>query len=287
MVQQDFMTEKEFELLKTLINKEFGILIKGDKRLTLHTKISHRLGILGLESYTDYYDFLNSDLSKDELFILASHITNKETYFFRERVQLDVFPEILKEIKKEKQKRGQNKVKVLSLACSSGEEPYTLNILIQECGLFLWDWDIKIIGIDIDKAALEKAKRACYTQHSFRMEGDSDGTNKNFIKKHFAVEGGKYALKRLYAANVEFKHGNLLDANTYDGIDDADVIFCRNVLIYFDDAAIRKISENLYKCLLDSGYLFIGSSESLIQRTELFTPEYFNGIIVYRKYVKN
>ena len=93
--KKDVMSEEEFTLLRDLIHNEFGIWLKGDKRLTLHTKVSHRLSILGLATYRQYYEYLLSDVSKGELYTLASHITNNETYFFREKGQLDMFSELL------------------------------------------------------------------------------------------------------------------------------------------------------------------------------------------------
>ena len=283
-IKKDFMTEEEFSLLNNLIHKEFGIFLKGDKRLTLHTKVSHRLNILGLKTYRNYYDFIISDPSKDELYTLASHITNNETYFFREKTQLDVFAELLKEIKREKVKRNENTFRILSLACSSGEEPYTLSIIIQESGLFVWDWDIKITGMDIDRNAINRAKSACYTKNSFRaLNGDS-----SFINKYFAVDGNNYNLRKILTRNVEFRHGNVVDSNSFVGLGSMDVIFCRNVLIYMSDEAIEKTILNLYNCLTDcGGYLIVGSAESLIQKTDLFSPEYTNGIIVYKKNAKS
>lgn len=282
MIVQDkktVMSEDEFNLLRDLIHNEFGILLKGDRRLTLHTKISHRLSILGLQTYRQYYDYIMCDSTKEELYIFVSHITNNETYFFRENAQLEVFSELLQDIKREKQQRNENKLRIVSLASSSGEEAYTLNILIQESGLFVWDWDTKIIGIDVDRNAIEKAKEACYTSNSFR----SINGNAAYVNKYFNVEEGRYVLRRSLTKNVEFKLGNILERNTFEGIGPIDVIFCRNVLIYMSDGAIIKLAGNFYDCLSDTGYLFIGSSESLIQKTNLFVPEYKNGIIVYRK----
>ena len=284
MIIQDkktLMSEDEFNLLRDLIHNEFGIFLKGDKRLTLHTKISHRLSILGLQTYRQYYDCIMSDSSKEELYIFVSHITNNETYFFRENTQLGVFSELLQDIKREKQQRNENKLRIVSLASSSGEEAYTLNIFLQESGLFVWDWDSKIIGIDVDRNAIQKAKEACYTSNSFRsMNG-----NAAYVEKYFTVEKGRYVLRRSLMKNVEFKLGNILDRNTFEGMGPIDVIFCRNVLIYMSDEAIIKLAGNFYDFLSDTGYLFIGSSESLIQKTNLFVPEYKNGIIVYRKNV--
>ncbi|MFZ2197315.1 MAG: protein-glutamate O-methyltransferase CheR [Thermodesulfovibrionales bacterium] len=282
MIVQDkktVMSEDEFNLLRDLIHNEFGILLKGDRRLTLHTKISHRLSILGLQTYRQYYDYIMSDATKEELYIFISHITNNETYFFRENAQLEVFSALMQNIKKEKQQRNESKLRIVSLASSSGEEAYTLNILVQESGLFVWDWDTKIIGIDVDRNAIEKAKEACYTSNSFR----SINGNSAYVDKYFNVEEGRYVLRRSLTKNVEFKLGNILERNTFEGIGLIDVIFCRNVLIYMSDEAIIKLAGNFYDCLSDTGYLFIGSSESLIQKTNLFVPEYRNGIIVYRK----
>jgi chemotaxis protein methyltransferase CheR len=276
---REVMSEEDFCLLRELVRREFGILLKGDKRLTLHARISHRLEILGLGTYRDYYDYLLSGSSKEELYTFASHITNNETYFYRERTQLDVFSDLLREIKKEKQKRGQNRLSILSVASSSGEEAYTVNIIVQGSGLFVWDWDVSITGIDINRNAIRKAEEASYSQNSFRpLNG-----NEEILKKHFVRDDGRYLLKKFLKKNVEFRHGNILDAGAFSGLMPADVIFCRNVLIYMSDEAIKKIVENFYECLDDRGYLFVGSSESLIQRTNLFLPEYVNGVIVYRK----
>ena len=174
---------------------------------------------------------------------------------------------------------NENKLTIVSLASSSGEEAYTLNILVHESGLFVWDWDVKIIGIDVDRNAIQKAKDACYTNNSFRsMNG-----NAVYVDKYFAVENGRYVLRQSLTKNVEFRLGNILDRSTFDGIGPIDVIFCRNVLIYMSDEAIAKLAGNFYDALSDSGYLFIGSSESLIQKTNLFLPEYKNGTIVYKK----
>jgi chemotaxis protein methyltransferase CheR len=278
-LKKDVMSEEDFSLLRDLVLQEFGIQLKGDKRLTLHAKVSHRLEILGLGTYHDYYDYILSDPSKEELYTFASHITNNETYFFRERTQLDAFSDLLKEIKREKQRRGQNRLRILSVASSSGEEAYSLNIIVQESGLFVWDWDVLITGIDINRNAVRKAEEACYSQNSFRaLNGNAE-----IIKKHFIADNGRYLLKKFLRKNVGFRHGNILEPEAFSGLMPVDVIFCRNVLIYMSDDAIRKIVRNFYDCLEDTGYLFVGASESLIQRTNLFLPEYVNGIIIYRK----
>lgn len=277
------MSEDEYSRLIELVKREFGLLVKGDKRLTFHAKLSHRLEILGLASYGQYINFIQDDPSGQEIVNLVSHVTNNETYFFRERPQLEFFAELLKEIKRQKQKENRRELKILSLACSSGEEPYTLNIILMESGLFIWDWDLRVEGIDINMEFIERAKRAIYGKGSFRtMNGDE-----KLLGKYFHMDENRFVLKRAFARNVGFRQGNILRPETFDGLRDVDVVFCRNVLIYMNDGALKKVVGNLYDCMSDSGYLFLGLSESLIQRTGLFLPEYRNGVIVYRKNVKD
>jgi chemotaxis protein methyltransferase CheR len=273
------LNEEDFNCLRELIKKEFGININGDKRLTIHTKLSHRLNILGFKSYREYYNYLINEPSKKELLNCVAHIVNNETYFMREQDRLELFRKLLVEIKQHKSKNKQYTLRVLSAGCSSGEEVYTLNILILESGLFTWGWDVRVIGMDVSKTAIKKAKTAIYTKNSFRTFNG----NEKFIQKYFNIKGERYILKKIYQNNVQFIHGNLLSPDSFKSLDTMDVIFCRNVFIYMTDSAIRKVTENFFNILSDKGYLIIGSTESLLQKTDLFIPEYKEGVIVYRK----
>lgn len=276
------MSDEEFALLQSLVSTEFGIVLKGAKRSVLQTRVSQRLGVLRLKTYREYYDFILADPSKEELYLLASHITNNETYFFREQQQFDIFRLLLEELKAAKQKAGKNTLRFLSLASSSGEEAYTMNIVIQESGLFVWDWDIRIIGVDIDREAIEKARKAAYRSNSFRAaEGDT-----RILKKYFVRDGDRYLLKKHLTKNIDFRHGNLIRKETFEGLEGIDAIFCRNVMIYMSDETIRLIAGHIYAALSDTGYLFVGASESLIQKTDLFYPEHIKGTTVYRKNLK-
>lgn len=273
------MTEDEYSLFRGLIEKEVGIVMKGDKRLTLHTKLAHRLSILDIRSYKDYYDLIISEPSKEELYSFIAHITNNETYFQREIGRISLVAGLLSDIKRHRQKKDQKRVTFLSAGCSTGEEAYTLKIMLMESGLFAWGWEVKVIGIDVSKSALKKARNAAYTKNSFRI---LDGTDE-FSKKYFDRKNDLYTLKPPYRSDVEFRHGNILDPASWEGVRDIDVIFCRNVLIYMSDDAIGRIAENFYHHLSDEGYLFIGSSESLLNKTDLFVPECREGLIIYRK----
>ena len=276
------MTEDEYALFRDLIEREVGIVMKGDKRLTLHTKLSHRLSILDIRSYKDYYDFIISEPSKEEFYSFMAHITNNETYFQREMGRITLVAGLLNDIKRHRQKKDHKKITFLSAGCSTGEEAYTLKIMLMESGLFAWGWEVNVIGIDLSRSALKKARNAVYTKNSFRT---LDGTDE-FSQKYFDRKDDLYTLKPPYRSQVEFRHGNILDPASWEGIQDIDVIFCRNVLIYMSDDAIGRITENFYRHLADEGHLFIGSSESLLNKTDLFVPECREGLIVYKKNLK-
>lgn len=277
--REGVMTDEEYALLRDLVHREFGIVLKGDKRMTLHTKLAHRLSILGLTTYRDYHDLMTTETSREELTVFISHITNNETYFLREPSQLNAFANLLAGIKKQKQKKHQNKIRILSAGCSSGEEVYTLNCALIENGLFAWGWDVRMVGMDVSRTAIEKARKAVYSKNSFRMLNG----NEDFAHKYFDRVDEGFILKKTYQANVEFVQGNVLLPESLYGMNDIDVIFCRNILIYMDDSAIGRVVANFYDHLSDEGYLFVGLSESLLNKTELFVPEYRDGIIVYRK----
>lgn len=278
-IKEAEITEEEYALFRDLIHREFGIAMQGDKRLTLQAKLSHRLAILGLTSYRQYYDFIIADASKEELYAFLSHITNNETYFQREVARIQTFAGILNDIKRYRQQRNDHKITLLSAGCSSGEEVYTLNITLMESGLFAWGWEVSLIGVDANVNALKKAQYAIYTKNSFRALNGDEG----FIRKYFERKEDQYILRRPYRTNVCFRHGNILTPKAFEGIRDVDAIFCRNVLIYMSDEAIRRVIENFYAILADEGYLFIGASESLLNKTDLFVPEYKDGIVIYRK----
>lgn len=274
-----FMTEEQFGLLREIVADEFGIAIKGDKRLTIHAKIAHRLSILGIKSYNDYCSYIVSEPDKGEMFRLMAHITNNETYFFREKTHLKVFSDLLGDVKRNRQKAKQNKVRILSAGCSTGEEAYTLNILLMESGLFAWGWDVNVMGMDASGSAIKKAEAGEYSKSSFRMMNGTEDA----VRKYFDRGGESYVLKRPYRNNVSFRLSNVLTQESFAGIEDVDVIFCRNMLIYMSDEAIEKIALNFYNAISDEGFLILGASESLLQKTDLFIPEYRDGVIIYRK----
>ncbi len=209
---------------------------------------------------------------------MVSHLTNNETYFYREMPQLSVFADtILRNLKDRKAKTNDRMLRVLSAGCSTGEEPHTLAMLVYDSGQFFWNWNVEVFGLDIDHQALEKAKKGLYFHNSFRSISPA------LLEKHFVKQGPGAQVKESIRKLVKFRQGNLLEAASYEGMAPVDVVFCRNVLIYFSDGMIRKVVQQFHRILAPGGYLFLGHAESLSRITDSFTPVRFQGAMVYQK----
>lgn len=281
--QEQVVTEDEYILFCNFLEKRFGIKLKGGRSLVFHMKVSHRLAILGIETYQQYYDYLASDPEGTEPVILFSHVANHATRFFRDRDQLQFFSSELKEIAELCRNRKKNNIRILSAGSGTGEEVYTLNAIVRSNGLCSPQWDVKIIGVDIDHAAMSRAQEGRYGQNSFAYVAD----DKNFISDYFIPDGDRYAVKHFLRENIEFRSVNLVDGKSYSGLGLMDIIFCRHVLENMTESGIQRAVQNLFNILSDDGYLFIGTSESIIQHTNLFVPRYRDGMTVYRKNLVN
>ena len=273
------LSEYEFRLIRDHIHDYCGIFFDDSKASTLASRLSFRLKLLDIGSYLEYYNYLKyNPRSKEEMEDLIPHLTNNETYFFREMNQISYFMSVLmEEIKQRKQKEGSKTIRILSCGCSSGEEAFTLAMLFEEKGIYAPDWDIRITGIDIDRKVLEKAASGLYTSYSLRA------TDKAWIDRHFKKEGELYRVERRIRDRVKFVRGNLMDPLTLRGHRGADAIFCRNVLIYFSDGAIKRIAEGFHDTLSDSGCLMLGHSESLSRITDIFYARRNPNTIIYTK----
>jgi len=272
------LSEEEFRLLRDFIHERFGLYFEDNQRGSLRTRLQGRLSSLDLLSFEDYYHYLRFGPQRtEELQRMASHLTNNETYFFRELPQLQVFADhVLRSVKARKTAREERGLRVLSAGCSTGEEPLTLAMIAYDSGQFFWGWDMRIVGMDIDEAALEKARRGLYHHNSFR------GTSPALLERHFTKEPGGRQVKEAIRKLVSFRAGNIMEAASYEGLAPLDVIFCRNVLIYFSDSAIRRTVDLFHGILAPGGYLCLGHAESLSRITDRFVPIRFQGAMVYQ-----
>jgi chemotaxis protein methyltransferase CheR len=273
------LSEEEFRLLRDFVHERFGLYFDGTQKASLRARLAPRLSLLGLFSFEDYYRYLRFAPDRAvEQQRMVSHLTNNETYFFREEAQLKVFSNhVLASLKERRAKAGESLVRLMSVGCSTGEEALTLGMILFDSGQFFWGWDVGVTGVDVDEAALEKAARGVYHQNSLRAVTPA------LLERHFVTEDRGVRVKDSIRKLVAFRPGNLLDPSSYDGLTPLDAVFCRNVLIYFSDEAIQKAVGLFHSVLVPGGYLFLGHAESLARVTSAFTPIRFQGAIVYQK----
>jgi chemotaxis protein methyltransferase CheR len=273
------LEEEEFRLLRDLIHERFGLYFDDNQRPSLRTRLAGRLAGLDLLSFEDYYHYLRFGPQRgEELQRMVTHLTNNETYFFREMPQLQVFADtVIRSLKDTKSAAGERSLRVLSAGCSTGEEAYTLAMILYDSGQFFWNWEVQVIGMDVDQVALEKARRGVYQHNSFRSLSPA------LKERHFVAVPGGTQVKEPIRRMVTFRPGNIVDPASFISLPPLDVIFCRNVLIYFSDAMILKVVRLFHEALVPGGHLFLGHAESLSRITDLFTPVRFQGAMVYRK----
>ena len=275
--------EEEFRLLRDFIHERFGLSFEDSQRSSLRTRLAGRLVALDLLSFEDYYHYLRfSPDREDELRRMASHVTNNETYFFREPSQLEVLGQtLLRELKDRKTRAGERQLRLLSAGCSSGEEALTLAMLVFDSGQFFWNWNVDVVGLDLDHDTLERARRGVYHRNSFRSMPPA------LMERHFGREGSGWRVKDGVRRMVQFRLGNILTPESYKGLEPLDVILCRNVLIYFSDATMLKVVRLFHSLLAPGGYLLLGHAESLARITDAFTPLRFPGALVYQRPVND
>ncbi|HVA28094.1 MAG TPA: protein-glutamate O-methyltransferase CheR [Candidatus Baltobacteraceae bacterium] len=267
------ISEPEFVSLRDSIRERFGIFYDDTKQFLLQSRLQTRLLKNRCETFAAYYRFLSTSPQREEEWDeLASVLSNNETYFFRERAQLEV---LASEVVDEALRSG-GRLKVWSSACSTGEEPYTIGILLQD-GRRIAPANVTIRASDISPRALERAKTGFYRELSFRA------TSPEMVAKYFKpFEAGFFVsddVKRM----VEFFRINLLDAKAVAGVGIHDAIFCRNVLIYFDKPTQKRVVEAFAKALRPGGYLFLGHAESIMRLTDLYEPVITPKAIYYRR----
>lgn len=266
-----------FRLLRDLIRDYCGIYFEDSSKYILERRLTRRVRSLNLDNFRDYYRYLLYDRQKaEEMAAIMDILTVNETYFFREQSQLNALSdEILAELREKN--KNTRRIRIWSAGCSSGEEPYTIAMLVLERSALFEGWDIEILGSDINQRVLQTARNGLYRKNSFRTTDDY------FLSRYFNEEEGSYRIKDSVRKLVNFSHLNLLDPFKVKFVNAMDVVLCRNVLIYFFSEARKKVIENFYHRLNDGGYLLLGHAESLMNISTAFTLKHLKNDMVYCK----
>ncbi len=268
---EDFVKFREFFYRKT------GIYFEDSKRYFVDKRILERIEATNTGNFRGYFNLLRFQASGDELQHLINAMTVNETYFFREEYQFNcLVNSILPYITKTK--TPGSLIRIWSIPSSSGEEPYSIAIYLTEYWTGLKDWDVEIIASDIDTNILKKAKEGRYSPRSVQY------LSEGILKKYFKpLPDGDYQISDDFRQAVEFTHVNLFNLTDTKPYRHFDVIFCRNLLIYFDDQSRRQAAEVFFDALRPGGFICLGHSESMSRISSLFKVRKFPEAIVYQK----
>ena len=271
------MSAEELHLLRDIFSRACGFMLREDLKFIAERRLASRLELLGLRDFTAYARYLRFDArGADELETAIDLLVPHETYFFREPVQLKCFEQELVPMLVERNPRRRS-LMLWSAGCSTGEEPYTLSLLLDGMPA-VKDWDIDVLGTDLSRKALTTARKAEYGPMALRAT-----TPEQQAKYFQKLDGGRVRLLDPYRERVRFGQLNLLDESAVNVLPRFDVIFCRNVLIYFDQATRRKVVDHFFNRLVDGGYLLLGHSEHLLQFSTRFELIQLEGDLVYRR----
>jgi len=245
------MTEREFKKLSELIYERCGIKLGPEKKTLLQARLGKVLRKEGLPSYEAYYRKVVMDRTGRELVRLIDLVTTNFTQFFREAQHFNFLREhVLKEMKR----MGARGIYIWSAACATGEEPYSIAILLLE-SKEIAGWRREVLASDVSAQALEFAREGVYPQERLK------GIPPEWREKYFEEVEGGYRVKEKVKGMVDFRRLNLLSPPPWRSC--FDVIFCRNVMIYFDRPTKQRVLGHLWQALKPGGYLFVGHAESL------------------------
>ncbi len=272
------MSDEEFRLLRDYVYQHCGLHFCENSKYILQKRLGRRVQQHQLKSFKDYYYLLRYGKGKDqELSEVVDALTINETYFFREDFQLRTFTqEILPEIRGRKEAEGNKHLRIWSAGCSTGEEPYTIAMLILDSSGFR-GWDVEIIGTDISQRVLQIARKGVYGESSFRA------TSRDHRTRFFHEVDGKFRICDEVRNLVTISHLNLFDTPRVGLLGTVDVIFCRNVIIYFDLDAKKRVVDTFFQRLRPEGFLLLGHSESLMNISNAFVLRHFTHDMVYQR----
>jgi chemotaxis protein methyltransferase CheR len=261
------LSEAEYKLFRHLIKRYAGISYSRQNIRTLQRKLAARLTHLGLESYLSYYHYLRHDRrGKDELRRLINTVTVDRTAFFRHPKQFQLLADIVLP-QMARQKKTTKKLRIWSAGCARGQEAYSIAMVVSEMIGQDQGWDIKILASDIDTDALSFARRGVYSSACI------EEVPPEYLEKYFTRDtgnrAGRYEVVQALKNNLLFRRLNFTQRR-FPFKSPVDIIFCRNVLIYFHPELKKKLISNFFHALERDGFLFLGSSESLIGLDDRF-----------------
>lgn len=270
------LSEEEFRLLREIIEEHCGIWFRDDLAYLLERRLWARLEVLGLPDFAAYHRHLRLAPDREaELEAAVDVLTTNETYFWREPRQLRAFErELLPMLAVSLE--GQRSLRILSAGCSTGEEAYTLAAMVRDTGRFT-GWKVEIVGVDIARRVVDAARAGAYRDHAFRTPESER------MRRWFRFRGGRWQVDDELRRLVRFQQANLVDGEALAGMGRFDVVFCRNVMIYFDVPGRQRVLRGIHRALRQGGFLLLGHAESLLNASADFELFHLQQELLYRK----
>jgi chemotaxis protein methyltransferase CheR len=258
------MTNDEFDFLCKLLKDRSGLVVTREKAYLLESRLLPVARKHGLKSLDELAAVVRARPIGDLVREIVEAMTTNESFFFRDIKPFDQFKSfVLPTLMKARAQRRQ--IRIWSAACSSGQEPYTLAMMLAEQKAALADWSFEIVATDLSTDILEKAEAGLYSQFEVQR-----GLPIQLLLKYFKQQGDRWQIEAGLRSRIRFKQFNLLDDPALLGV--FDVIFCRNVLIYFDQATKTQVLDRLSRVLAADGYLYLGGAETVLGISERFQP---------------
>ncbi len=260
------ITDQEFDQIRSLVYDRFGITLNDGKRTLVIGRLQKLLKTEGIRTFKDYYDSILTDTTGRVLSKFVNRMTTNYTFFNREKEHFEFFsktalPKVVTQLEQKKEK----KLRVWCAACSTGEEPYMLAMLMQDFfGHRYKEWDAGLLATDISSRAISVAKAGIYADE--RVEKIPGHLSRRYLKR---IRGGDWAVSEEIKREVCFRRFNLMNT-TFPFKEGFDIIFCRNVMIYFDKATRESLIKRFYQFTKPGGYLFIGHSETMDRKQQLY-----------------
>jgi chemotaxis protein methyltransferase CheR len=270
------ITAEEFIRFRDFFHQKIGVQFAESKRYFVDKRIAERARAKGCETFSDYFRMLRFDTSGGETQQLINLLTVNETYFFRENYQLEslvkfVLPEIAA------RKKPGDTIRIWSLPCSTGEEPYSIAITVLESWGASDQYQLEILGSDVDTRVLASAQAGVYGERSLQNVSPA------LRHRYFRPLAGDNQIISELRDSIDFFQLNLSSKKEMARYKNIDIVFCRNLLIYFDDVSRREAVESIFESLTPGGFVFLGHSESMSRMSSLFTPRRLGDCTVYQR----
>ena len=258
------MNSQDFQLFCDLVHQRSGLVLTEEKIYLLESRLVPLARRRGLDSLEDLADEIRRHRDERLILEIIEAMTTNETFFFRDNKPFDIFKEsVLPRLLEAR--AGQKSLRILNAACSTGQEPYSLAMLLSEQAAQMAGWRVEILATDISNEVLEKAKAGLYSQFEVQR-----GLPIKLLVKYFQQTGEIWQIDSSIRAMVKFQHKNLLES--LSDLGNFDVVFCRNVLIYFDQETKSRVLDQIHNILANDGALFLGGAETVLGICDSFKP---------------